>query len=146
MLVAAYAIQKSCFGASGVLVGNCPKSWTLCSGNTMSKCWDATRLPATTRDQRHFVVRHQRCVRRFPTLRLHHGLFLLSCGLLLTVSARPEVAIGYRTEVAVISGLHVHCALPAALRTNCEHIMEVYVLSAKPVKGYRRKQTSRARG
>jgi len=82
----------------------------------MSKCWDATRIPATTRDQRHFVVRQQRCVRRFPTLRFHRGQ-CLSCGFLLTVWARPEVAIGYRAEVAIapITG-----AMSAALWTKFE--------------------------
>jgi hypothetical protein len=79
----------------------------------MSKCWDATPLPATTWDQHHFVVQQQRCVRRFPTLLLHRGQCLLSCGFLLTVWARPEVTIRYRKEVAIaaINGWHVHCLL-----------------------------------
>lgn len=121
--MAAYAFQKSCFGVSGVLVGNCPKSWTLCTGKAMSKCWDATPQPATTWDQRHFVVRQQRCVRRFPTLLLHRGQCLLSCGFLLTVWARPEVAIRYRTEVAiaVITGSHVHCLLLYERSVNWTH-------------------------
>ena len=127
VVVAAYATQKSYFGVSGVLGGNCPKSWILCSGNTKSKSWDATRLPAATRDQRHFVVGQQRCVRLFPTLRLHRG-HCLSCGVLLTVWAWPEVAIRYRTEVA-IAAITAHCMLLCEQSVKWTHNGDVRSIS-----------------